>query len=297
MTNEVFIHHTQIKQALRRIEMCHRSPSISREPQGLLLSGLAGVGKSLTAECYRDRYPTERNVEGQIMPVLLSSIPADATVKGVQTSLLRSLNDRKPEQGTKESQASRLIKLFQECQVTLLMLDEFQHLISRKNARVLQDIADWLKNLINTTRLPVVLMGMPESREVLDHDKQLRRRFSSIQELYPFSMRDKDAVLEYRRFMRGIEKRLLSHPIGLSERDMLIRMHAATEGFPSEISKLINAARLAAEGNGPLRTGDFVEAFELVIGYSHERPRNPFDTSIAAIRKWPGVRRELGDVA
>jgi hypothetical protein len=110
-------------------------------------------------------------------------------------------------------------------------------------------------------------------------------------------MRDKDAVLEYRRFMRGIEKRLLRDAIGLSERDMLIRVHAATEGFPSEILKLINAARLAAEGERSLRKTDFAAAFELVIGYSRERPRNPFDTSIAALRKWPGVRHELGDVA
>ena len=62
----------------------------------------------------------------------------------------------------------------------LIILDEFQHFVDKDSWRVLKNVSDWLKNLIDETEVPIVLIGMPYAVEILDApgNEQLQRRFS-----------------------------------------------------------------------------------------------------------------------
>jgi type II secretory pathway predicted ATPase ExeA len=294
-----FIRHPQADDVLARIERCHRTGNNAREPEGLAITGEAGVGKSMAAEHYQLRYPSQRDENGVTSPVLYSTIPAGATIKGMQTELLTALGDPRPDRGNRASQDQRLQTLFSNCGVELLFLDEFQHLTHRAhtNTRVLQDVADWLKNLISQAGLPVVLFGMPEAQHVLEHDRQLKRRFSSNYRMTPFGLRDGTEVKNYRRFLRETEKHFLKTQNWLDSREMVTRIHAATGGYPSEIIKLVDEAARQSRTLSNVTRKAFARAFELTTGYSHEIPTNPFEQSVKALEGWPCMTASMLQVS
>lgn len=49
----------------------------------------------------------------------------------------------------------------------MLILDEFQHIIDSDTKRVIQKVADWIKGLVNTLKIPIILCGVPESEKSL----------------------------------------------------------------------------------------------------------------------------------
>jgi Cdc6-like AAA superfamily ATPase len=152
----------------------------------LLITGESGVGKTTLCKKYVERYPRIDLTEKTKVPVLLARIPFPATPKNLVTVLLAELGDPLSDKGTTFSKTKRLFKLLKECEVELIILDEFQHFIDRDSDKVLNTISDWLKQLINESKLPIVLVGLSESIKILEANSQLRRRFAMSDELTNF---------------------------------------------------------------------------------------------------------------
>ena len=83
---------------------------------------------------------------------------------------------------------SRLIKLLKACQVELVILDDFHHLIDTETDRVLAKVSDWLKVLIKETGIPFLVVGMEGKVErILRANAQLSRLFAARETLLPFA--------------------------------------------------------------------------------------------------------------
>lgn len=94
-----------------------------------------------------------------------------------------------------------------DCGVSLVFLDEFQHFIDRDSAKVLKTVSDWLKDLILDTKVPMVLIGLPEAETVFQFNPQLSRRFANRHNLSPFEW-SADAGKEFRTFLHAVESQL-----------------------------------------------------------------------------------------
>lgn len=241
----IFILHPRLRQILDKIDRYRRWSMNAAEPYCLLVLGPAGAGKTTLMRHFVESRRDETGSDRTIVPVLTTTIPVPATMKTMATSLLKQLGDPLADKGTLDQKTQRLIKLVDETRVEVIILDEFQHFIDRDSERVTQSVADWLKNLITLTQVPVVLIGLPAAQDVLAKNEQLRRRFSAQEHLSPFTC-DESGNGTLLRLLEQLDQVLPFDEPSLGTPDMAKRFYNATKGLIGPIMKIVRAAAHAA---------------------------------------------------
>lgn len=267
------------KQIINNIEECHNRSKITTEPRCLLITGSAGYGKTTIGTYYSEQYKREVTDSGTIVPVFYSVIPSNATVKGLASRLLEDLGDPLYDKGTTTNMTSRLCRLIKECKVELIIMDEFQHLINGDSDKVLKSTADWLKDILNRTKVPIVLMGMPSSIRILTANAQLMRRFATKFELKAFSWTPVEEREDFMRFLMMLEKAMpMPKPSMLYSESMALRVFCSTKGIISNAKKLISKAaeRTYERGLANITMEVLAIAYEEELALSDPSSPNPF---------------------
>lgn len=166
--------------------------------------GETGAGKTTVVQTWLAQRGEKEREEGDRLsiPVLSVLMPSHARKKGAAAAFLGALHDPNPSRGTEWNMLVRLYRLMQVCQVRLIVVDKFQHIIDRETQRVLHDVADFLKDIINQTRVPMILVGKKgEAEAILRSNPQLDRRVGSPYVLGPFEWdrsRASETIKEFR---------------------------------------------------------------------------------------------------
>jgi len=202
LIENVFIRYPRLKQLYKKIDFCRQFSKRSAEPECMLITGTQGAGKTTLIEWYAGDFPVRQSSEKRITPVLVVNVPSPATVKGLGSAMLKALGDPAADKGAVSSITLRLKDYIKDCEVELIILDEFQHFDDRQSKNVLKTVSDWLKNLINETRVPIVLVGMPGCESVLENkgNEQLKRRFSSREHIEPFRWDTDEPLMSSERY-------------------------------------------------------------------------------------------------
>lgn len=208
----------------------------------LLLTGESGSGKSELAKQYVKNNPILECKERTHIPVLHYELRSVATPEEFLRSLLISVGD--PQQGrgarNKGELYNRLVILIRTVGIELLILDEIQVIIERRSAKVVTGIADLFKDLINDTEIPIVFMGMPWSRYLVDSNQQLKRRIAYRYIIPPYRVSQKENRDDYRRLLKLLgDYYEISKSIKLEEVSFALRCFSATNGNLSATSNLI----------------------------------------------------------
>lgn len=249
-TERLFVRHPRLNHVQQMMDRCRNWSEGAPEPYCLLVVGETGMGKSTLIKDYIAKNPRAVTTETTTVPVLSASIPAPATMKGMATELLTKLGDPLAERGTLNQQTWRLRRLLETCRVEMIILDEFNHFIDRDSDKVLRSVADWLKVLIDTTGIPMVLVGTPNSRSVLNANEQLRRRFGTHERLEPFTWAG-DGKQQFCRFLMEVDSRLpLPERSHLDDETMADRFFRASHGSIASVMKLVRKATHIALDKG-----------------------------------------------
>lgn len=277
IANNVYVLYPRFKEILAAIDDSHQFSNLKDEPECLFLKGETGAGKTTILKSYAQNYPRYQTQDSTIIPVLEVTIPSPATVKSVVTKLLWELGDPAYDKGTISNQTIRLIGLMRDCGVSLVFLDEFQHFIDRDSAKVLKTVSDWLKDLILDTKVPVVLIGLPEAETVFQFNPQLSRRFANRQNLSPFSW--SDSGREFRTFLHAVESQLpLIEESALACEETALRFYYAADGIVAYVMKLIRYGTYLAlkHGQEKLDLNVLALAFEKYVKADKPYKKNPF---------------------
>lgn len=278
--NNIYVIYPRFQEILMALDYCHHFSCGKDEPECMFLGGQTGVGKTTICKTYANKYPRQVTREGTIVPILSVTIPAPATVKTVVTKMLWQLGDPAYDKGSIGNQTIRLIGLLKDCGVELIILDEFQHFIDRDSERVLKTVSDWLKTLILDTKLPIILIGLPESEQVLKlkSNSQLSRRFANRYYLRPFGWQE-DRGSEFRTFLHMLESNLpFLSGSNLASEETALRLYYASDGIIAYVMKLIRYGTYLAlnQGRSPLNLDLLAKAFDQYVRADKPEKINPF---------------------
>jgi hypothetical protein len=279
LVERLFISYPRLDEVMKRISHCHKFSKISAEPECMLIKGDTGAGKTTLYKRYERKFPRYETDEGTVVPVLSTTIPVPATVKSLATKLLLKLGDPMAERGSVVYQTLRIQRLLKACGVELIILDEFQHFIDRDSKKVLETVSDWLKDLLNETRIPIVLIGLPYSDHVLETNKQLSRRFSMRTILDPFGWGTLKQRSDFRKFLNAVDNKLpFSKRSNLADEEMAFRFFCASDGVVANVMQVARrASSLAIERSmKSLDLSVLSEAYEERLAARNPKRENPF---------------------
>ena len=286
-----FIMHSGVDSIIKTIMESIESKALLREmnevllPESICLIGESGAGKTAICEAIKLLYPpttfSDSLSETEQQPIIDLSVPA-GTLKGLTNKILRKLGDINPNKGDTQERTDRIIQLLETTKTNLIILDEFHNLIAGKNHAV---IVKWVKTLINETKIPVMVVGTPEVRNLITESSEVSRRFKilNIEPFnYQFTANNFDFevyVNTYARLLTDIYPKISYSEI--TEPFSLMRLYLATVGNVGNINGVMINSFICAKDNG----NDNVSRADLSEGYlktkivhvSRFHSRNPFE--------------------
>ena len=227
-----------------------------------LITGESGSGKSELVKRYAAKYPRRELEEYTHIPVLYVQLSSPQTPKAFTQQILAAIGD--PQGGkaikTKEAGFAEIKRYCRECGVELIILDEMQTVIQNRSPGVMASITDWFKDLMNHSKVPVAMVGMPWCLGVVKENDQLDTRVGYRYYLEAFSVSSRFSHFEkfLELFSAGYD---FASDFSLLERETAYRLFAYSSGIIRTISgQIIRAASLAEAAGKPIDLACFQDA-------------------------------------
>jgi len=292
----IIVQHPRYLETYKEIEEYHLLSTTSKEPKGLFIYGNTGVGKSSILTGYADRYPKYEDQGITKVPILYSIVPVGATPKSVASSILSSLGDPNFDRGSENDLTERLLKFIAKdiCDVQMIIIDEFQHIIDRETEKVLKKASDWLKSFSDKAGIPMIICGLPESMKIFERNEQLDRRFSIKHPIKKFEYQTKEEQLEFRGFLNVIAEMLPFYSrSNLADKHLSEKIYYASRGVPYYIKLILIEATVCAlkSGRDSIDEIDLSIAFDRINISSRKFAKNPF--KIEKFNLWDEIQEEF----
>lgn len=268
-----------------------------RGTTGLLMVGPTQTGKSTILHSYRRRLNTPEALEAGRIPVLMVTLTANQTRKGMAQDILKTIEKFGYQtlwtKGTETELLGRVQKNIEHHQVELLILDEFQHLVHSEDLKVAATVSDTIKSLLTESVVPVVMSGIEGAWEPLRANVQLAQRCAAPIVLSPLSVanaEDESLFVSFLlTYLRQFEERgLIEDALGvLSKENVPECIFEASDGVLGRACNLLKDALFVAtvRGSRAIIVEDLSEAAERFRGMFEETFVNPFVHGLSPVRR------------
>ncbi|MEW8525247.1 MAG: TniB family NTP-binding protein [Candidatus Thiodiazotropha endolucinida] len=263
------------------------------EPEGVLIIGDTGTGKTSLLDNYRAKNPAERRDGIVCRPFLLTSIPAKASMNSLASTMLKDLGDPSPHSGNLAQKTDRVQTQLRLQQVEIVAFDEFQHMVEATGKDGLVRVSDWIKAQMKDVGIPFAICGLPHTGKILAVNRQLARLCPFHYSLGPFSWSEDTSRKDFRMFLGRLDKRLpFNQQSQMGDPDLAMRIFAATEGKLFRIAMLVRTAAFNAirKGKDSVEMQHFAYAYETKVAAANGDRANPFTMDNK------GVARELNQL-
>jgi len=226
--------------ALARIGEVHEASRSSGKGMGIAILGPSGVGKTTVLKEYiRSNCEASPAVGSKL--ALFVEVPSTPTPKSLGTAVLAAMGDQFAHRGSAEEKLFRIVKLLAGLKTELVIFDEAQHLVERRRTPT-GATTDWMKNLLNASKVAVVLAGLKRAQDLLLSNEQLRRRFSATVYCDRFNVDDEVNAKLFAKLLVSFQKMLPVPTLDFTSSDTLLRFYHASYGLIDYLIKIIDRA-------------------------------------------------------
>lgn len=267
-----FVIYPDVQQIFDGLDWIVRRSQFGNFTPSMLITGGTGAGKTSLINYYLKHHFNDNEVlvtrvrpsfiETLIWAIDKLGLPHNTRSKGSEIGL-----------------QDYFINSVKKSNLKLLVIEEAQELFECATTKERQKIRDRLKMISDECRLPIVFIGIPTAKLILE-DSQWDRRIMVKRELPYIRITSASSVDVYIDLLEELEKQL---PIPvepeLSDMDTAMRLLAATKGMLGAIKELVGYALELAllAGKSAVTNEDFVLALETINGPD---VLNPFTTNI-----------------
>ena len=289
--SDCLIEHQEFRDCYYRIMAVHRT--YFTNPRGLMILGEPGVGKSKLAHVYMSDCSNPSTDERTKNTIIIVEMPPSCSIDWFYTKILAALGDPAPESGRIPSKELRVIQLFKAQEVELLIIDEIHNLLpGNVTGAQAQKMANMLKTLMNTTQVPIVLLGEERADALIEVEAAFASRFKKLVYLRNMEFSEDLERQNYREFLASIRKKIEVPCIALDNEDFAIRMYAASAGNIREMMHMVTEAiEYILEGEPSITLDTFACAFEQISSNPMNLKNNPFEVKVNSLYKRLGVTK------
>lgn len=279
---DFYINHPDAKQILAdfllKLAHCVRASTHS----AMLILGEPGSGKTkLTArmkEIANELYGREEE-EKTICPVIQFAVPNPCSPFEISVSVLTALKDPNPRGRKSKAQTMEAAEiLLRECEVRLVLLDNFHDIPARRATRGIELVGTRLRELIDSSVALWVFLGTQESLRVVNGDTQLIKRIGYRASLGYFDIASEDGAKAFATVLQKTDEWLpMAEQSCISRAANRWKLYLATEGIFDRLVKLVDQGWFIAfsAGRETIELEDLQQAYLLMHGPQSHKD-NPF---------------------
>jgi hypothetical protein len=244
------------------------------------------AGKTTAIKLFLALHPPRLNDKGRLdeVPVAYVPTPARASINDIAAAVLCALGDPHPTQGTEKERLFRIHQYVEKLKVKMIIFDELEHLVSKKNDEVNHDSAEWIKQLINDLSCGFVVAGTERVARIFLVNDQLTGRIEDTEfRVKPYDLNDPDDFNLCRGYLANWDEQILetgafSQISGLATKEFASRILVGSQGWPGFMAKLIHAsAKIGGnEGKSKMTITHFARAFDSLMLFMKRAGKNPF---------------------
>lgn len=304
----LLLRHPKVKKALALIAEAHENRGTGESIRGVTIVGRSRSGKTTIADLYLAMHPDDVVNGRPRRRVIKLTFPKVKTISQVMEDLLRILGDPIPTKGSVSSRRQRFKDLLNALGVEVVLFDEGHHLVTNRSDSVAEDIANWLKEVIDQYNLTIVLFGTEEVRRATSLNEEVANRFFAPLSLTAFgdirivNENGKEELVELGE-LRVALKAIQDHfdetrDFALDGVIMARRFLLATDGLIGlMVNLIVRACRFTIEEEREtISADDLARAYDLYVGEPIEGGvGNPFTAGADVIQTAfkNGLRRRL----
>lgn len=178
----------------------HGKLRASGSKRAVLLAAPSQTGKSTILNSYAERKNTPAARKQRRIPVLVVTLEANVTRKGLAQNILEAMEEHGYQTGSNSGSETILLQRVRcylaEARVELLILDEIHHLIHSENQKFAKSVSETIKRMLIKGICPIVLAGTEDARRLPEANSQLMQRCEPPIDLKPLKITNpKDAEL------------------------------------------------------------------------------------------------------
>ncbi|WP_185965225.1 TniB family NTP-binding protein [Glacieibacterium frigidum] len=226
-----------LEECLARARM--RSNGRRLKAKARLIYGPSGAGKTTLLEAFLDRHPDVEMEDGDIRRVVPVEMPEQTTKRALVDAVLTAMGYKANNQDTANQIIEQIVDKVQRLGVEMILIDEGHHVVAGSS---LEAISEFLKSLLNRVKCQIVILGLPELRELNDY-AQFDRRLMPDVVLQPYDWTSVGGRLQWLALLSKFETLLdLPEKSRLASEDSAMAIYVATGGVVGIVSKYLSRA-------------------------------------------------------
>ncbi|WP_416305880.1 TniB family NTP-binding protein [Neptunicella sp. SCSIO 80796] len=256
-----------------------------------LLVGPSGTSKTAMLEIMEKKYPPIiAEFSGANLPQILSiRLTSAANTKALYWCLIEGLGVKPV--GNEYQLRNQFNELVKNMPLKLIAIDEIQHTLPNKStSSKTQNIADTIKNIVDETKIPMLLIGLENSLSLVENsfsrattmqkeEDQLYRRALSPIRFKPVEYADNTAMVTilkgYTAIFEQVKAKFGTSILNLLDADIMNRLWLASEGYIGRLSEIFCEALEVCEESQQITLSTLGEAYDEVNSWNTSSI-NPF---------------------